>query len=74
MPETQIAAACGSEESFPENTEKDLVDLPSETDDTLQHDKVMPSTTVSGDRALVLMDLENGMVGWESAEDPDNPQ
>lgn len=28
----------------------------------------------SGDRAVVLMDLDNGLVGWESADDPDNPQ
>lgn len=28
----------------------------------------------SGDRAIVLMDLENGLVGWESADDPENPQ
>jgi hypothetical protein len=28
----------------------------------------------SGDRVLVLMDLDNGLVGWESDEDPDNPQ
>lgn len=28
----------------------------------------------SGNRALVLMDLENGLVGWESADDPENPQ
>lgn len=74
MTQTKTAAACGSEKSFPENLENDLVDLPSEIGETLQHDKAMPSATASGDRALVLMDLENGMVGWESAEDPDNPQ
>ena len=73
MTKTKTAAACGSEKSFPENIEKDFVDLPSETE-TLQHDKAMPSATASGDRALVLMDLENGMVGWETADDPDNPQ
>lgn len=28
----------------------------------------------SGDRAVVLMDLDNGLVGWESADDPENPQ
>ncbi|KAJ4297846.1 hypothetical protein N0V90_005742 [Kalmusia sp. IMI 367209] len=28
----------------------------------------------SGDRALVLMDLDNGLVGWDSADDPENPQ
>jgi hypothetical protein len=28
----------------------------------------------SGDRVLVLMDLDSGLVGWESEKDPDNPQ
>jgi hypothetical protein len=74
MPEKEAAAACGSEKSFPENMEKDLVDLPIEAEKSLQHDKAIPSATASGDRVLILTDLENGMVGWESAEDPDNPQ
>ena len=28
----------------------------------------------SGDRTLVLMDLDNGLVGWESEEDPSQPK
>ncbi|KAF2257018.1 putative MFS multidrug transporter [Trematosphaeria pertusa] len=42
--------------------------------ETVQTEKARPAVQASGDRAVVLMDLENGMVGWESAEDPENPQ
>lgn len=74
MPDSKDAEKCGSERSLPENMEKDIMGLPSEGVDGLEHGKPIPAPTASGDRALVLMDLENGMVGWESAEDPDNPQ
>jgi len=63
-----------SEESLPERMEKDIEGLPTETVDILQNGKHLPIVTATGDRTLVLMDLENGMVGWESEEDPENPQ
>ena len=74
MPDSKAAAKCGSEKSLPENIEKDSVGLPAADEDNLRHEKSRPAVTATGDRFLVLMDLENGMVGWDCAEDPDNPQ
>ncbi|KAF2708406.1 MFS general substrate transporter [Pleomassaria siparia CBS 279.74] len=53
--------------------ERDTLGLSVEAE-YVQYDKPVAAATASGDRTLVLMDLENGLVGWESAEDPDNPQ
>jgi hypothetical protein len=66
--------ACSSEKSLPEKGENDveLIDL---EHDMRQIEK--PETvaiSASGDRALVSMDLDSGLVGWESDSDPDNPQ
>jgi len=33
-----------------------------------------PAISASGDRTLVLMDLDNGLVRWKSDSDPENPQ
>jgi predicted HAD superfamily phosphohydrolase YqeG len=38
------------------------------------NDIAQAATQGTGDRAVVLMDLDNGLVGWESADDPENPQ
>jgi predicted HAD superfamily phosphohydrolase YqeG len=42
--------------------------------DTTPSIDVQPTAQASGDRVVVLMDLDNGLVGWESDDDPDNPQ
>lgn len=42
--------------------------------DTIPANDVQPSAPASGDRVVVLMDLDNGLVGWEGDDDPDNPQ
>jgi len=73
MPHSKINAERCSEKSLPENSEEGIVGMPNETVTDLQ-DKFIPIVATSGDRTLVLMDLDNGMVGWESADDPDNPQ
>jgi hypothetical protein len=71
MLEAKIAAEYGSEKSVPDDAEKEI-ESAGATD--IRHEHAKPAAQASGDRALVLMDLENGMVGWDSAEDPDNPQ
>lgn len=63
----------GSETSLPELTEKD-VDPVTERDVHEVEKTDKPAISASGDRTLVLMDLDNGLVGWESDTDPDNPQ
>ena len=44
------------------------------SDDNVKQEDVVASPQASGDRAVVLMDLDNGLVGWESIDDPANPQ
>ena len=73
MPHSKINAERCSEKSLPENSEEDIVGMPNEAVTDIR-DKFTPPAATSGDRTPVLMDLENGMVGWESAGDPDNPQ
>ncbi|KAF2464969.1 MFS general substrate transporter [Lindgomyces ingoldianus] len=55
------SAEGGSETSLPEDVEKEPLGK-------------LGATTAIGDRCLVVMDLENGLVGWESGDDPANPQ
>lgn len=74
MADEKTAAECRSEKSIPEDIEKEMVGAAAVDVETVQTEKARPAVQASGDRAVVLMDLENGMVGWESAEDPENPQ
>jgi predicted HAD superfamily phosphohydrolase YqeG len=60
-----------SKESISDDIEKEIE---SPSTPTAKHEEVQPNAQASGDRTLVLMDLDNGLVGWESASDPDNPQ
>jgi len=71
MSEAKAALEYGSEKSVPDDAEKEI-ESAGVTES--KHEDAKPAAQASGDRALVLMDLENGMVGWDSAEDPDNPQ
>lgn len=48
--------------------------LPADGVDTVPANNTPPSAPASGDRVVVLTDLDNGLVGWESDDDPDNPQ
>jgi hypothetical protein len=73
MPDTKATQECSSEKSVPADIEND-VSLPAADADSLRPEKPKEATTISGDRALVLMDLENGLVGWENDKDPENPQ
>ena len=63
-----------SEKSIPDDIEEGIAAIPVEDLDIVAPDKPEVAAQASGDRALVLMDLDNGLVGWESAEDPENPQ
>lgn len=63
-----------SEKSIPDDIEKGIVAIPVEDLDIIAPEKPEVAAQASGDRALVLMDLENGLVGWESDGDPENPQ
>jgi predicted HAD superfamily phosphohydrolase YqeG len=56
------------------NNEKDTPVLPTENVDAIRPSNPQPPAQSSGDRVLVLMDLDNGLVGWESDEDTENPQ
>ena len=58
----------------PDDIEKGIAAVPVEDLDIIAPDKPEAATQASGDRALVLMDLDNGLVGWENDEDPENPQ
>jgi predicted HAD superfamily phosphohydrolase YqeG len=60
-----------SKESISDDIEKEIE---SPSTPIAKHEEVQPNAQASGDRTLVLMDLDNGLVGWESASDPDNPQ
>ena len=54
--------------------EKSIAVLPVEAVDAVPPNNPQAAIQASGDRALVLMDLDNGLVGWESDDDPENPQ
>jgi hypothetical protein len=71
MSGAKTTVGCGSEKSVPDDVEKEIA---SSGATNVKHEDAIPVAQASGDRALVLMDLDNGMVGWESAEDPENPQ
>lgn len=58
----------------PDDIEKGIAAVPVEDLDIVAPDKPEVAAHVSGDRALVLMDLDHGLVGWDSDEDPENPQ
>lgn len=72
----KVAAECGSEKSLPNDNdiERDTSSIPATDDNNVPQEAPKQATTTSGDRAVVLMDLRNGLVGWESPEDPENPQ
>lgn len=72
MPEARTAGECSSEKSVPDDVEKEIVSAG--TTYNIEDRDINPAPQASGDRALELMDIENGMVGWESVDDPDNPQ
>jgi hypothetical protein len=56
------------------NNEKDAPVVPTEGINSILPNSFETAAPASGDRVLVLMDLDNGLVGWESADDPENPQ
>ncbi|KAF2749116.1 putative MFS multidrug transporter [Sporormia fimetaria CBS 119925] len=67
-------SAKGSETSIPEKLEE-AIGLEGQQIDVHQNGPTAkPTIAASGDRALVLMDLDAGLVGWESDDDPENPQ
>lgn len=75
MPELQSVHEKSSGNSIRnEDIEKTVVVAPVEGLDA--DSQVRPQTPAqsNGDVKLVLMDLDNGLVGWESADDPENPQ
>jgi hypothetical protein len=74
MPEIHANHDQSSEKSVHEDLEKGVNVIPVEDVDIVAPEKPEAAAQASGDRALVLMDLDNGLVGWESAEDPENPQ
>lgn len=54
--------------------EKDILSTSVAVPEILTSQRAARNAQASGDRALVLIDLDNGLVGWESADDPENPQ
>jgi hypothetical protein len=54
--------------------EKDTPVIPSENFDTIQLNNLGPAAQFSRLRVLVLMDFDNGLVGWESDDGSENPQ
>jgi hypothetical protein len=82
MVDMKPAVQCSSEKSVPEeervdtekDVEKDMVGTNVADPDIVSQEKSTAPAQASGDRALVLMDLDNGLVGWDSADDPENPQ
>jgi hypothetical protein len=56
------------------DNEKDAPVFPTEEINSTLLNIIETAAPASGDRVLVLMDLDNGLVGWESADDPENPQ
>jgi hypothetical protein len=82
MVNTKSAVQCSSEKSLPEekgndvekDVEKDILGTNVADPEIVPQEKTTTPAQASGDRALVLMDLENGLVGWDSADDPENPQ
>ncbi|KAH7392747.1 putative MFS multidrug transporter [Pyrenochaeta sp. MPI-SDFR-AT-0127] len=64
----------GSEKSIPGDVENGPTVTLVEGADIASPEKPEAAVEASGDRALVLMDLDNCLVGWDSADDPENPQ
>jgi hypothetical protein len=54
--------------------EKDTPVIPSKNFDAIQLNNLEPAAQFSRLRVLVLMDLDNGLVRWESNDDSENPQ
>ncbi|KAH7075605.1 putative MFS multidrug transporter [Paraphoma chrysanthemicola] len=54
--------------------EKGIADVPCENIDAASLHASAPVAPATGDRVLVLMDLDKGLVGWEDENDPENPQ
>lgn len=73
MAKTPIDCSLETRIPLKNEIEKDITTTFPSDDDVKQED-VATSPQASGDRAVVLMDLDNGLVGWESIEDPANPQ
>jgi hypothetical protein len=61
-----------SEKSLPDQIENSI-ESPPVGGNRFENAETKTAVTASGDRAVVLMDLDNGLVGWESADDPENP-
>lgn len=74
MSQEKVAAECSSEKSLQDDVEKEIVGAAATDVSQVEEERARPKPQASGDRALVLMDLENGLVGWENSEDPENPQ
>jgi hypothetical protein len=56
------------------DNEKETQVQPTENLDFIRPSDPQPAAQSSGDQVLILMDLDNGLVGWESDDDPENPQ
>jgi hypothetical protein len=54
--------------------EKTLAAAPGESIEAASIHSSPATASATGDRVLVLMDLDNGLVGWEDDNDPENPQ
>lgn len=74
MPNLHTHDDNGSEKSITEDIEKGVIVTPIEDVNVVHPDNPEAVVQASGDRSLVLMDLANCLVGWESADDPENPQ
>lgn len=76
MSDVKATVKCGSMKSLPEDVDEEVMGAPTKRIDDveLQKEKTKGGVTASGDRAVVLMDLDNGLVGWENDNDPENPQ
>ncbi|KAH7090532.1 putative MFS multidrug transporter [Paraphoma chrysanthemicola] len=53
--------------------EKGVADVPCENIDAVSLHASPPAASNTGDRIVVLMDLDKGLVGWEDENDPENP-
>jgi hypothetical protein len=73
MADVQNYSEKSSERSSMDDS-KNIPDEPLEVVDSVSRNNPQAVAQVSGERPLVLMDLENGLVGWESDQDPENPQ
>lgn len=55
-------------------SEKGPIATPIDNVDVSAPERPQVDVQASGDHAHVLMDLDNGLVGWDSEDDPENPQ